>query len=159
MGDDIDATDRGILYLLQQNARDATTTGIASKVDVAPSTVRNRIDRLEERGVIRGYVPVVDYELAGYELRILFTCTASKQPTDAFVQEILEEHGVVSVRKLLAGDQNLHVEAVGTGTDDVSRIAANLQEAGLDVVRSEVLEEERLQPFDHFGEDVAEDGA
>lgn len=157
MSDDIDATDRGILYLLQQNARDATTTDIASEVDVAPSTVRNRIDRLEDRGVIRGYVPVVDYERAGYELRILFTCTASKQPTDAFVEEILAQYGVVSVRKLLAGDQNLHVEAVGTGTDDLSRIAAKLQEAGLDVVRSEVLEEERLQPFDHFGEDVAED--
>lgn len=159
MGDDIDATDRGILYLLQQNAREATTTDIASKVDVAPSTVRNRIERLEERGVIRGYVPVVDYEQAGYELRILFTCTASKQPTDAFAREILAERGVVSVRKLLAGDENLHVEAVGTGTDDVSRIAANLQEAGLDIARSEVLEEEQLQPFDHFGEDVAEDGS
>lgn len=157
MSDSLDATDRGVLYMLQQNARETTTTDIAQEVDVSPSTVRNRIDDLVDRGVIKGYVPVIDYEKAGFELRILFTCTASKQPTDEFVREILDQHGIISVRKLLAGDQNLHVEAVGTSTDDVSQIAQTLQECGLEIVRSEVLEEEALQPFDHFGKEVAND--
>lgn len=155
MVEDLDATDRGILYLLQQNARDTTTTEIAEAVGVAPSTVRNRIERLEERGVVKGYVPDVDYERAGFELHILFTCTAQKQPSEEYVRDILDLHGVVTVRKLLAGDQNLHVEAVGTSTDDVSQIAQDLQEAGLEIVRSEVLEKVVVQPFDHFGDDVA----
>jgi hypothetical protein len=64
---------------------------------------------------------------------------------------------VVTVRKLLAGDQNLHVEAVGTSTDDIASIAQNLQELGLEIVRSEVLEEEVVQPFNHFGKDIADD--
>lgn len=159
MVEDLDATDRGILYLLQQNARDTTTTEIAEAVGVAPSTVRNRIERLEERGVVKGYVPDVDYERAGFELHILFTCTAPTQPSEDYVRDILDLHGVVTVRKLLAGDQNLHVEAVGTSTDDVSQIARDLQESGLEIVRSEVLEEEVVQPFDHFGQDIAEDGS
>lgn len=93
MDDEIDATDRGILYLLQQDAREATTTGIGKQVGVSASTVRNRIESLEERGIIRGYVPIVDYEAAGFQLRILFTCTTSIQPSEALVDEVLDQHG------------------------------------------------------------------
>lgn len=64
---------------------------------------------------------------------------------------------MVSVRKLLTGDRNLHVEAVGTSTRDVSQIAETLQEGGLEIVDSEIIEDEALQPFDHFGSDVVED--
>ncbi|ELY33547.1 AsnC family transcriptional regulator [Natrialba magadii ATCC 43099] len=61
----------------------------------------------------------------------------------------------MTVRRLLAGEQNLHVEAVGTGTQDLSQIANSLQECGLDIVRSEVLEETVRQPFNHFGQKFA----
>ncbi|RQG89492.1 Lrp/AsnC family transcriptional regulator [Natrarchaeobius chitinivorans] len=152
---ELDDTDRGILYMLQQNARDTTTSDIGDEVGVSAGTVRNRIDRLEERGILKGYVPDIDYEKAGFELHILFTCTAEMQPSDEFVEDILDRHGVVTVRKLLAGDQNLHVEAVGTSTDDVSEIAHELEECGLEIVRSEVLEEEFIQPFNHFGAEMA----
>lgn len=155
--DELDKVDRGILFLLQQDARNATTTEIAEHVGVSAGTVRNRIERLEERGILKGYVPNVDYEKAGFPLHILFTCTAPSQPDDDFVLGILDHHGVVTVRKLLAGNENLHIEAIGTNMDDISEIAADLQEAGLNIVRSEVLEDEFIQPFDHFGAGVVDD--
>ncbi|ELZ03269.1 Lrp/AsnC family transcriptional regulator [Natrialba aegyptia] len=154
--DVLDETDRGILYLLQQNARETTAAEIAEAVGVSAGTVRNRIDRLEEQGVLEGYIPDIDYETAGFELHILFTCTSETQPTTEFVEEVLDQHGVVTVRKLLAGDQNLHVEAVGTSTGDISQIAKTLQECGLDISRSEVLEAEFRQPFNHFGQKLAD---
>lgn len=154
--DDIDDVDRGILHCLQQNARDTTTSEIADEVAVSPGTVRNRIERLEDAGVIKSYVPDLDYERAGYQLHILFTCTAESQPGDEFVERVLDLHGVVTVRRLLAGEQNLHVEAIGTDTNDVSNIAANLEAVGLDIVRSEVLEDEFRQPFNHFGREQVE---
>jgi DNA-binding Lrp family transcriptional regulator len=36
-------------------------------VDVSASTVRNRIDRLEQEGVIRGYHADVAYDTAGLQ--------------------------------------------------------------------------------------------
>lgn len=68
--DVLDETDRGILYLLQQNARETTAAEIAEAVGVSAGTVRNRIDRLEEQGVLEGYIPDIDYETAGFELHI-----------------------------------------------------------------------------------------
>lgn len=44
--------DTGILYLLQENARTNTTKRIGEPVGVSSSAVGNRIQKLEERGVI-----------------------------------------------------------------------------------------------------------
>ena len=71
--------------------------------------------------------------------------------------EACEVSGVVRTREVLNGVDNLHVEAVGTDTDDVARISDELSALGLDVVNSKILESTRVQPFDHFGEGVVED--
>ncbi|WP_276245564.1 MULTISPECIES: AsnC family transcriptional regulator [unclassified Haladaptatus] len=48
MSDDpLDAVDKGVIYALQQNARDATTLAVGEQLDVSASTIRNRIERLE----------------------------------------------------------------------------------------------------------------
>ncbi|WP_247728643.1 winged helix-turn-helix transcriptional regulator [Halovivax limisalsi] len=39
--------DKGIIHLLQKDARNNTTTDIAEAVDVSPRTVSNRISQLE----------------------------------------------------------------------------------------------------------------
>lgn len=153
---ELDEVDRGILHMLQKNSRDNTSREIGEEVGVSAGTVRNRIENLEEAGVIRGYVPDIDYERAGYPLQVLFTCTAS-DPSADLAEAIREKHGVVTVRKLLAGEENYHVQVVATGTDDVSDIANSIRECGLDIVRSEVLDDEYIQPFNHFGKDIAGD--
>src|SRR6266851_5002201 len=56
MINEIDAT---ILNILQKNAR-TSNAEIARKVGLAPSAVFERIRKLEERGVIRGYHAAVD---------------------------------------------------------------------------------------------------
>ncbi|MXV63900.1 AsnC family transcriptional regulator [Natronorubrum sp. JWXQ-INN-674] len=153
---ELDEVDRGILHLLQQDARNNTTREIGNAVGVSAGTVRNRIEKLEETGVLRGYIPNIDYEKAGYQLSILFTCTAD-DPSETLAEEILDQHGVVTVRKLLAGEENYHVGVVGTDTDDVSSIADSIRTLGLDIVRSDVLDDEFVQPFNHFGKEIAED--
>ncbi|UPV77100.1 winged helix-turn-helix transcriptional regulator (plasmid) [Halorussus limi] len=50
----LDEVDRGILFALQRDARNTTIDEIPSNVEVAASTVRNRISNLEEAGVIKG---------------------------------------------------------------------------------------------------------
>lgn len=64
----IDATDRQILEILQQNSR-TSNADIARAVGMAASATLERIRKLEERGVIRGYR--VDLEPRGLGLGIL----------------------------------------------------------------------------------------
>ena len=63
----LDELDRGILEELNVDARKSHRE-IAHRLKVSPTTVSARIDRLEAQGVIRGYVPILDDELLGWEL-------------------------------------------------------------------------------------------
>ncbi|MGO2235271.1 MAG: Lrp/AsnC family transcriptional regulator [Marinomonas sp.] len=55
-----DELDRKLVALLQANARESTST-LAKKLDVARSTVHERIARLEKSGVITGYSAVLSH--------------------------------------------------------------------------------------------------
>ena len=55
----IDETDRRIIALLQDNARMAQVE-VAKAVGLAPSAVMERMRKLEARGIITGYVALVD---------------------------------------------------------------------------------------------------
>jgi len=58
----LDETERAILYYLQNDARNITNAEIADKIDVSATTVGQRINDLEDRGIIQNYHTMVDYE-------------------------------------------------------------------------------------------------
>jgi Lrp/AsnC family leucine-responsive transcriptional regulator len=60
----IDNIDRQILTLLQENAR-LSNAALAKAVGLTASTVHERVKKLEKRGVIKGYVAMVDAEAVG----------------------------------------------------------------------------------------------
>lgn len=147
---EIDNVDRGILYELQRDARNTTAQDIADKTGVSASTVRNRIDHLEETGVIEGYHPKINYEAAGLPLQVLFVCTAPPADRADMVEKILGIRGVVEIRETLTGQQNLFVEVVADDTSDMVRISDAIHNLGLSVESSEILRQRRVQPFNHF---------
>ncbi|WP_458207089.1 Lrp/AsnC family transcriptional regulator [Haladaptatus sp. NG-SE-30] len=148
----LDDVDRGILHLLQQDARNMTTTEMGTEVGVSASTVGNRLQRLENAGIIKGYHPQIDYHEAGFPLRILFICTAPIPNREELAKQALKAQGVVNVKETIVGVENLHVEAVATNRDDVTDIGKVLDEIGLEVVNEVLVKNEHIQPFDHFGD-------
>lgn len=62
----IDDTDKEILCMLQEDARNHTNCQIAEAVDIAPSTVTKRHQQLENSGVTKGYIPTIDYDVPDY---------------------------------------------------------------------------------------------
>lgn len=160
MDSELDNVDRGILHLLQADARNTTAQEIGDKTGVSPSTVRNRIERLEADGVITGYLPSIDYEAANLPLQVLFVITAPPKRRSEAVEEILDIKGVVDVRETLTGRRNVYVEVVGTSTADVTRMTDAIHDLDLEIESSDILKHHRRQPFDHFhyeGELVGED--
>ena len=152
-----DRIDMGIIYLLQEDARNYTTDDIAEAVGVSSSTVSNRIKRLEEAGVIKGYGPHIDYGRAGIPLHILFICTVSPDKRDDITDKVIDVHGVVNVRAILTDTENVHVEVVSEDVEDIVGITESLRDAGLKIESSELLEDMRFEPFDHYGESAVEE--
>ena len=66
----LDDTDRRIISVLQSDAR-ASMRSIAEQAGVSLGTVSNRVRRLEEARVIRGYSVQLDTELSGWELTVV----------------------------------------------------------------------------------------
>ena len=64
---ELDTVDRRILRALQADGR-ATYDQLASQVQLSPSATLRRVKRLEEAGVIAGYVAVVPPERVGLGL-------------------------------------------------------------------------------------------
>ncbi len=70
----MDQLDRKILRTLMANAR-TSNAELARECGVAPSTILERIRRLEDRGVLRGYIAEVDPEALGYTVRAVVLVT------------------------------------------------------------------------------------
>ncbi|MXR50258.1 winged helix-turn-helix transcriptional regulator [Halovenus sp. WSH3] len=148
--DDIDEVDTAILYALQEDARNLSSGDIAERTGTSDSTVRKRIQRLEEEGVIKGYSAEVDYQQSGYPLRMLLFCTAPIPERGELIDEILEINGVVSVQELVTGEQNLLVTAVGESDDDITPVAQELLDMGLTVADEVLVRSHKTTPFGMF---------
>lgn len=155
--DEIDNTDKGIIYLLQQDARKRTVADIGEQVGVSSSTVTNRIDRLEEQGVIKGYHTIVDYTKAGLGHHLLVTATVSISEKEELIDEIMEVSGVVSVRELLTNNENLSLELVGRTQEDIEESLEDLDALGVHIERMEIMKQEQAQPYNHFGQKFADE--
>ncbi|QLG60742.1 Lrp/AsnC family transcriptional regulator [Halorarum salinum] len=154
---DLDDVDRGILHALQANARNATAADIAHMVGTSASTVRNRIEYLEE-GVIRGYHPELDYREAGFELHLFIVCRAPTAKRTELAERALELPGVINVREMTTGGHNIHIELVAVDSDAADEARAGIENlTDLEIVSTQIIKDLHTQPFNHFGADVVQD--
>ena len=147
---DLDNVDRGILYMLQKDARNTTSEDIADKTGVSASTIRNRLDRLEGDGIVEGYHPKIDYEAANLPLRVMFIITAPPKQRSDIVNKLLDIQGVVDVREMITGNRNIQTEVVGRDTSDIVRITDAIHDLGVEVESSEIMKRQKVQPFNHL---------
>ena len=68
--DPIDELDLRILAALSKDARQSSRS-IAEVIGVSTGTVYNRIKKMTERQVIRGYIPLLDHMRVGYVFTVL----------------------------------------------------------------------------------------
>jgi Lrp/AsnC family leucine-responsive transcriptional regulator len=147
---ELDSVDRSILYYLQQDARRTSSSDIAEKLDLSSSTVRMRLNKLEESGIIRGYHIDIDYDLAGYPLYTKIICTAPVTERDALANRARKVDGVTAVREIMTGKRNVYVNAIGKTHDDLNRIAEDLDELGLEIVDEQIIRDEYVCPYHGF---------
>jgi len=101
----LDRIDRKILALLQTNAR-VTNIELADQVGLSPSPCLRRVRELEERGVVRRYVTLVDATKVGLPVSVFVNVTLDRQIETAlekFEDAILKRPEVMECY-LMTGD-------------------------------------------------------
>jgi len=112
----VDTIDRQILECLQVNAR-ISNAKIARKIGMAPSGVLERIRKLEERGVIRGYDLDVDPKQVGLGVLCYIFVKADKYldvGVLAAIPEVLEVHHIAGEDCFMLKARVADNEALGT---------------------------------------------
>jgi len=105
----MDEIDRRILNMLMEDGR-ISYRDIARELGIAVGTVHNRIKKLEESGILKGFLPIVDYEKAGYGLTAIIGIQARGSR-------------IVEIEKLIARDPHVTCVYDVTGNYDIIIIA------------------------------------
>ena len=115
-----------LLKLLMQNAR-FTDEQLAVMLDTTEKDVRNRIEKLEQDGVIRGYKPVVDWDKVDTE-RVVARIELNVLPKrdfgfDEIAKRIMMFDEVETIY-LVSGTYDLAITVAGRSFKDVALFVA-----------------------------------
>jgi Lrp/AsnC family leucine-responsive transcriptional regulator len=113
--------DIDITTILQENAR-TSNAEIARQVGLAPSAVFERIRKLEERGVLRGFRADVDPHAAGLALlAFVFVRSSERAGSVGTAQQIAQIPEVLEVHQV-AGEDCFLVKLRAADTEDLGRL-------------------------------------
>jgi Lrp/AsnC family transcriptional regulator, leucine-responsive regulatory protein len=141
----IDARDEAILAVLQRDGR-ATFAEVGKEVGLSPSSVHDRVRKLEQAGVIRGYRAEVDSQALGLYVTALVSVMPldPKQPDD--LPDLVREFAEVEDCHSVAGDENYILKVRTRTTSDLEEFLRRLREkAGVNTRTTVVLS----TPFEH----------
>ena len=97
--------DRQILHLLAADGR-MSFTDLGKATGLSTSAVHQRVRRLEQRGVIRGYTTVVDPGLVGLALTAFVSVTPLDPAAPDDLPERLAGIGEIEACHSVAGEEN-----------------------------------------------------
>ncbi len=106
---ELDKKDRKILSILQRRGN-IPNNELAELVNLSPSTCLRRVRRLEELGVIRGYVALLDAEKVGRSLCVFVRVKLdhkSRADVERFEQEVLKYPEVTECHVVMGEDDFL----------------------------------------------------
>ncbi len=111
---DIDALDRLIIDELRIDGR-LSWRELADRVHLAPSSVAERVRRLEARGIVRGYAAVVDPRAFGRTVRAVIDVALPAGVDPAKFEALLAARDEVALAVYVTGpaDYTLIVDCAG----------------------------------------------
>jgi len=106
----IDAINWAILESLQQDAR-ISHAELGRKVGLTAPAVAERIKRMEEIGIIRGYYTKLSYLKTGYQFKALITLKVFMGKLKPFLDKVTEYDEVINCYRI-TGNENIILEVV-----------------------------------------------
>lgn len=120
----IDEIDLSILKELQNDARKSLKE-IAEKVGVAEGTVYNRINKMKSMGIIKRFIPVLDYSLLGYDITAIVGVSAEGGQLVEIEKEIAKDKSVIAVYDV-TGEYDIIIVAKFENRDKLNEFVKRL---------------------------------
>ena len=101
-----DLTDRKIISILQKDGR-ITMKHLGELINMSTPSTIDRVRRLEEAGVIKGYAAVVDYIALGYDMHIYIFVEVNQNKRPGLLEYIAKNqliagaHGVEGFKDMV----------------------------------------------------------
>ena len=144
----IEELDRKILEALNRDAR-MSFRRIAKKLGISPTTLYNKVKKLEKSGVLKGYIPLIDAESVGYNLMAIISLRV-KQEKDIEVQDTISNFPQVGAVYEVTGEWDLILVCYFKGRKDLIYFLkkelplSNIERANTHIVLNVVKEERRI---------------
>ena len=106
----IDDLNWHILRCLQGNARESFAS-IGRKVGLTPPAVAERVKKLEDLGVIKGYKAMVSHTLTAHQLKAIITLRAFMGKLKPFLETVKSFNEVINCYRV-TGNENFVMEVV-----------------------------------------------
>ena len=114
----LDDVDRKLIEALMNNSR-ASMRQLAVELDVALGTIGNRLKRLEQEKIIKGYNVILDPAKVGWEMTVIVGLRITKGRMIEVQKRIAEDPRVFLVYDV-TGDYDSFVVAKVQDTDDLN---------------------------------------
>jgi len=121
----LDETDLKILEALQENARQ-TYTEIGKRLNMAHSTVYDRIKRMEQHGVVRKYTALMDAEKAGIrQITAVMTVYTDPKESENVAQKLCEMPQVLEVYTSLSEELLIIAKVAAEDQESLHKLIAD----------------------------------
>ncbi len=144
----IEELDRKILTVLNRDAR-MSFRRIAKELRISPTTLYNKVKKLEKSGVLKGYIPLINKESVGYDLMAIISLRV-RQEKDIEVQKVIAKFPQVGAVYEVTGNWDLILVCYFKGRDDLTNFLkrelplSNIERAMTHLVLNVVKEEKRI---------------
>ncbi|MFX0040290.1 MAG: Lrp/AsnC family transcriptional regulator [Promethearchaeota archaeon] len=136
---DLDDLDKQILSILQNNAK-ASLRDIEREVQLTPTSIRMRINRLKEKKVIKQYVTLIDCRYLGYREMVMASLRVnSSYPLDDLKKKI-ELMDKIKYAYIITGEYPLFIMAKCLNHQDSMGLIENLRNLpGVEEVKTQIV--------------------
>lgn len=129
--ENIDDISLKILGLLQENAR-MSYTEIGQKIGMTSASVKERVQKLEDLGIIKKYTVQLDDEKLGYPINAIITlsCSGAYTPKEQVIVDMLSVYPQVSEVLRISGKNDFLIKLSVRSMDEYKEINDKLGKFG-----------------------------
>ena len=122
-----DLTDRKIISILQKDGR-ITMKHLGELINMSTPSTIDRVRRLEEAGVIKGYAAVVDYIALGYDMHIYIFVEVNQNKRPRLL-EYISKNQLIAGAHGVAGSKDMVLD-VYCRTSEFNKLVDELRSFG-----------------------------
>ncbi len=121
--DGLDELDQKIVSLLIQNAR-MSYSDIGQQIGISRVAVKNRVQALEEKGIIEEYTTIINPQKISGAVSCYFEIETAPD-TFTEVAELLRQNDTITQIYRVTGKSKLHVHAVASSNEEMENLIYN----------------------------------